>query len=196
MLFSFRFISSMSIDFSNNSFSHCSSAITFSSIYTAVLRCNKASRIPSAERSRTNTKVIVRCWPRAKSISVWMGWWISDVPIMVSFFSIHQRCASGEYFFPLATSIPCIYPSSYRRVCSFHQRVVSGCWRSQPGWFQKMNAFCRRAALNESIYSFCSRASQSLRKMALKCPGAIGRVISLPLIKITWLFRAVFSAIS
>ena len=30
----------------------------------------------------------------------------------------------------------------------------------------------------------------------LKCPGAIGRVISLPLIKITWLFRAVFSAIS
>ena len=36
-------------------------------------RCNKASRIPSAERSRTNTKVIVRCWPRAKSISVWMG---------------------------------------------------------------------------------------------------------------------------
>jgi HSP20 family protein len=35
--------------------------------------CNKASRIPSAERSRTNTKVIVRCWPRAKSISVWMG---------------------------------------------------------------------------------------------------------------------------
>lgn len=39
------------------------------------------------------------------------------------------------------------------------------------------------ASLKASLYAFCSNGLESFRKIALKCPGGMERVISLPLIR-------------